>query len=212
VGRSTLFSTYLPFAPLLVCIIGCGNPAMPSNPSVTASLIGIVTDPRGAPVPNASVQITTPGQGLRVTAGSRTDTNGRYQIDNLPTRHTDVQVVTSGQYLDAPASINLIAPGPNILNFQLQAPPLFALRGTVTDADTGLPIAGATVFIAATINGPAANAGLSATTSADGNYAIPNVSAGNANVWAIADGYQVRALALEANQRGPLNFQLKRIK
>ena len=195
-------------AALLVCIMGCGNPATPSNPNATTSLIGIVTDHTGAPVANAFVRATR----LPPSGAGRTDANGRYQLDGIPVGATDVQVSTSGQYRDAQASINLTAPGPNVLNFTLELPSLITLRGTVTDADTGVGIAGATVFIATTLNGPPANAGLSAVTSNDGSYAIPNVFAGNSNVWATAAGYQDRAIGWHGTEPLPLNFQLRRVR
>jgi protocatechuate 3,4-dioxygenase beta subunit len=62
--------------PVVVCLI-LGNSAF--GQTATSSLRGIVTDPSGAPVPNAKVTISNPATGV---ATSKTDKDGAYQFSS----------------------------------------------------------------------------------------------------------------------------------
>ena len=78
--------------------------------------------------------------------------------------------------------------------------PVGSIAGRVTDALTGAPVSGANV-------GVAGLGGLSATTAADGTYAIPNVPAGTyVKVLAIGPGHDQAVTSLSVPGGGTINF------
>jgi hypothetical protein len=78
ISRTLLFLTVLPFAVA----------------QTTGAIEGTVTDPSGAPVPKAAVQITQRQTG--VTSSSETNTTGYYLADNLAPGAYDVSVNRPG--------------------------------------------------------------------------------------------------------------------
>lgn len=62
--------------------------------SNTGSITGVVTDPNGAIVPNATVNITNQGTNEKRTVTA--DAEGRYDVPSLPTGIYTVEVVASG--------------------------------------------------------------------------------------------------------------------
>ena len=78
--------------------------------------------------------------------------------------------------------------------------PVGSVAGTVTDASTGGPVAGAAVSIA----------GRSVTTGSDGSYALSNLPAGTVSVTVSAYGYQsqTKTVTITANQTATLNVSL----
>lgn len=87
----------------------------------------------------------------------------------------------------------------NALN--VSPPQTGTIAGTVTNANTGMPIAGATVTV---------DTGESDTTDSSGNYSIPNVSVGTHAVTASATGFQSQTqnATVNANQTTTVNFAL----
>ncbi|WP_420449503.1 TonB-dependent receptor [Candidatus Palauibacter sp.] len=76
------------------------------------------------------------------------------------------------------------------------------VRGRVLDAETGAPLAGATVFIR--------NTPLTATTRADGGFAIVSPSDGPYTLVVVADGFRVAERELQADPSGEIRFVLDR--
>ncbi len=76
------------------------------------------------------------------------------------------------------------------------------VRGRVLDAETGAPLAGATIFIRSTP--------LSATTRADGGFLIASPSAGPYTLVVVADGFRVAERELQADPPGELRIMLER--
>src|SRR6266508_6062048 len=62
--------------------------------SNTGSITGVVTDPNGAVVPNATVNVTNQGTNEKRTV--QTDSEGRYEIPSLPTGVYTVEASGSG--------------------------------------------------------------------------------------------------------------------
>ncbi len=76
------------------------------------------------------------------------------------------------------------------------------VRGRVLDADTGAPLAGATVLIRDTP--------LRATTRPDGGFAIPSPSDGAYTLIVIADGFRASERRIEPERSGELSILLER--
>jgi len=58
------------------------------------SMVGVITDPTGAAIPNAAITVTNPGTGLSTT--STTDEAGRFSVPNLAPGNYDLKVVAPG--------------------------------------------------------------------------------------------------------------------
>ena len=85
------------------------------------------------------------------------------------------------------------------------------LTGTVSDADTGGPIPGASVLFIDASDVVRANAGFTTMTDSNGAYRFDNVTLGNARLSASAIGYGERRSDLINIGSGFLNWQLRRI-
>ena len=68
-GRVRYSATLYLFVLLVIAALGFGSKAYPQSKSTTAALSGTVADPSGARVPNATVKLTNPTNGI-----ARTDT------------------------------------------------------------------------------------------------------------------------------------------
>src|SRR4051812_49357264 len=62
--------------------------------AIDGNLTGTVVDPTGATVPNATVEITNAGTGIKSTA--KTGVDGLYRFNNLPVGAYQVSVTASG--------------------------------------------------------------------------------------------------------------------
>ena len=62
--------------------------------AISGNLTGTVVDATGATVPNATVEITNAGTGIKTT--SKTGVDGLYRFNNLPVGNYDVSVTASG--------------------------------------------------------------------------------------------------------------------
>src|SRR5918993_218820 len=62
--------------------------------SNTGSITGVVTDPTGAAVPNATVTVTNQGTNEKRTV--QADSEGRYEVPSLPTGIYTVEASSSG--------------------------------------------------------------------------------------------------------------------
>ena len=76
----------------LVGIVGTMTPAM--SQEVTASIVGTVTDPSGAPIKGASVKATDTERGTVWTA--QTNDSGSYNFQRLPIGSYSVKVTAPG--------------------------------------------------------------------------------------------------------------------
>jgi len=158
-----------PGAPGTVHVLWDG--ALNQIPLPNGILAGVVGDPDGAPVSDATVLITStsviPATGDNQEQLS-TDSQGRYSSSFLPPGVYQVEVLQDG-FVPARTSVTILDGVPiTTLNFTLERTLRFTIEGQVTDAAGGAPI-GATVQL--TKNSPVPEV-VTATTDTSGNYSI----------------------------------------
>jgi hypothetical protein len=156
-------------------IVGGANT---QNYSLTPNtLTGVVTNTvSGLPIAGATVVVV---DSANVTNTLTTDATGHYAVTNIT---AGVATLTASQtgYTTATASPTIVD-GANTLNLGLTAN---TLTGVVTDATTGLPIAGATVQVT-----DSSSVLHTVTTDAAGHYGVTNLPAGPATLTASQTGY-----------------------
>lgn len=128
------------------------------------TLAGTVTDVAGEPVVGASVDIVGPTE--------RTVTTDEAGAFSAAVSAGDYEVTVSAfGYAEATQSATVPAGETVTLEFVLEAASEFAVSGTVTNAETGDPVEGATVSLGSPIE--------PVTTDADGSYTFATVPAGS---------------------------------
>src|SRR5438874_6847973 len=155
------------------------------------TLTGSVTDAAtAAPIAGATVSAGT---------GSATsDVNGTYRITGLaPGNYT--ATASASNYAGTSAPVTLTAGSTTTQNFALTPNP-GTITGTVTDAGTAAPLAGATVSYS----------GGSTTTNASGQYTLTSVPEGSYTLTASASGYtsQSRSVSVGPGATQTQNFAL----
>lgn len=96
-----------------VCLAGLSAPVFPQPQSASASLRGTITDPSGALVPKALVQLRGPGGEHRAT----TDDSGKYNFPSLPAGKYNVRVIAKGFTVGEHRDLEIT--GPAAFDFQL---------------------------------------------------------------------------------------------
>jgi protocatechuate 3,4-dioxygenase beta subunit len=132
-----------------------------------------------------------------------TDASGNYTFDNLPTGSSTIVVTASG-YQNAAQGAYVVSNQTLTDNFQLEQNPA-TVTGTVTEAATGTPIAGAFIKI---MQGSVTFA--STMTDNLGRYSITGMSPNTYNVRASCNGYQtnLQTTTLVAGQTNTVDFSL----
>ena len=144
----------------------------------TGALEGFVTDSdTGDAVEDATITVDSTGQ------TATTNASGGYRITDVPDGSQDVTTDADG-YLATTDSVSVTADATTRHDVVLQPR---VVNGTVTDAGTGDPISGATVYL------DDGSTNESATTDADGNYAFTTVEPADYTVTANADGYDAES-------------------
>ena len=136
------------------------------------SITGSVTDAEdGSPIAGAMVS-----NGTRTAT---TDATGQYTITDVPPGTYQVTASKSG-YQSSSLMVTVVAGGTGIANLSLLEVILpGCIIGSVTNAEDGAPVAGATV----------SDGTRTATTDASGEYTIADVPAGSYEVAACKEGY-----------------------
>jgi large repetitive protein len=173
------------------------------NPS-PGSLIGSVIGENGQPIIRATVQVFDITNGLASTV--ITNNLGQYAISGLTPGNYRV-VFNAPGFERLAAGSTIIANETTILDVQLDS--LFAtISGTVINAQTSTPIAGASVTIRyQSASGPLV---VTALTNSLGQFVIQGISEGEVSAVATASGFGAQGLngVIVAGQTLTFNFQL----
>ncbi len=167
------------------------------------SLSGRVRDEDGRAVPHADVAVLLRGRGDLVGGGlllphARCDDDGAFVIAGIgPGDHRLAVRVPGRQWIGA---VRFRAPG--VERIDVCVPPTGGLEGTVTDATTGGPVAGARVWVSPPAFWLLTQFG--AETDASGRYRFDGVAAGlHYDLWAEAPGFApARAVRDDAGSEG----------
>ena len=148
------------------------------NLDLTANTLdGAVTNTvSGQPIAGAIVMVV---DSANMTNTLTTDAGGHYVVTNIAAGIATVTASLAG-YITATASPTIVV-GPNTQDLGLTAN---TLTGVVTDALTGLPIAGATVYVT-----DRSSVVHTVTTDAAGHYGVTNLPTGSATLTASQTGY-----------------------
>lgn len=92
-------------------------PPPPSPKPASGRLSGTVTDPSGAAVPSASVELKS-ASGATV-ASTSTDDGGLYSFTDVPAGNYELQLQSPGFKIDRLTELN-VAPGDNVMNARLE--------------------------------------------------------------------------------------------
>jgi len=147
--------------------------------TLPGSITGSVTDAEtGSPIVGATVT-----DGTRTTT---TDALGKYTIANVPSGTYQVTASKEG-YQSSSMTVNVLSGSSAVADLSLTEVILpGSITGSVTDAEDGLPIAGATVT----------DGTRTTTTDALGKYTIADVPAGTYEVTAGKEGYQSSSMTV----------------
>ena len=169
-----------------------GNFALSVAPGTIA---GIVTDAAtNQPISAAQVIYTSAGS----SGSTSTNGSGQYSLTGLDAGTYTVTASTTG-YASSSQSVTVSAGNTTSQNFALNAA-LGSITGQVSDASTGLAIAGATVSYS----------GGSSTANSAGQYSLANVAAGTYALTASASGYAIQnqSVTVAAGGTATQNFTL----
>jgi len=177
-------------------MVACLGLGVGSASAQTGAVEGVVTDAATtAPIQGAIVMLRAnidsgghPGHPGQMAI---TDENGAYVIDELEAGDYTLKCGALGYFLTT-VTVEVVEGQTTVQDIALDPLAFGSVDGAVTDATTGLAIAGALVTLRP-IYDTATGGGhhwLSAVTGADGMYAIENVLAGDYEVQARAYGYQ----------------------
>ena len=167
-------------AQTVTVVVGPGGSATKNFPLAPnpGSISGTVTDlGTGLPIAGATVSYP-PGSGSATTT---TASDGTYTLANVTEGSYQVTASAAG-YASKTFTVPVAPGATSTQNFAL-APDPGTISGTVTDAVTGLPIAGATVSY------PPGSGSATTTTASDGTYTLANVAPGTYTVTASDTGY-----------------------
>lgn len=173
-----------------------------SNPgSISGTVIAANT---GLPIAGALIEVIFNNQ---VVESVLTDSSGNYSLPDLLPGSYDV-LARADNYQVNVIAVAVQSDQNSIVNFSLDPIGPFPgiLEGTVTDADTTMPIAGAAVLVFS--NNRLINSVL---TDPSGNYSIDDLPLGSYLVVAIAPHYQMELFpaTIQANQTTTLDFALE---
>lgn len=163
------------------------------DPTATGNIEGTVSDDSGAALEGATVAVE--GTGL----SARTDENGYYLLEDVPTEDQDVTASADG-YESQTATVKVEEDQTVTQDFTLEAIPSYTVSGTVTDAGWDA-LEGAKVTIEET--------GQSDTTASDGTYEITDVEEGTYDITASKDGYVSQTKTETVDEDKTVSFVLE---
>ena len=163
------------------------------------TIAGRVTDSvTGQGISGASVSASGP-----VSRSGTTDSNGYYEIPNLPPGSYSVTASHSCYYSQTKSASVPQSGGTVTVNFQLQPKPC-TIKGRVTDSVTGSGIGSAYVYA----SGPSSGSDY---TDSNGYYTISNLNPGSYSVTASKSGYysQTKSTSVSCGGTSTVNFPLQ---
>ena len=162
---------------------------VPDSSSLLAEVVDLETE---APLSGVTVELST---GETVVTGA----DGLWAVADLSVESIDVTVSKSG-YQSLVYHV-LLQPGVNDLGQikikPLTTPTVSQMTGYIFDADTGLPVADASLNIA--------DIGLGTLTDSAGQYSLSGISQLNFNTTITANGYQSRVSTITLQEHGTYN-------
>ncbi len=166
------------------------------EPELAGAIAGTVTE-AGTNAPIEGVLVAVVETGL----SAETDSQGAYSIEDLSPDTYEVTASAEG-YVSATKTVTVEDGQTADADFALDAvqPETGTVNGTVTDADSGQAIAGATIELN----------GTETTTDSLGEYSIEDVSPGTYTVTARAEGYvsTTKTVAVEGGETAIADFSL----
>ena len=164
---------------------GTGRTNFSLNAAAVGTLSGTVTDAStGAPILGASLTY----QG----GNTLTNASGVYSLVSAPSG-TSTLAVSAGGYISKNLSATVSTNQTTTLNVQLTPVPTYGnISGTITDSNTHLALAGASVSAA----------GITALTANNGTFTLTSVPSGSQTLIVDLDGYQeaTQAVSVTANK------------
>lgn len=194
VAVNPLYQTGFAETMILPNVTNTVNFSLQSNPATLSGLVFDAVDQ--SPLPGTVIEVRLAGTNIlvrRVTS----DENGRYFISGLPAGTFDV-IAELQNYSLSTNTVFLTAGESEILNIPMRPFPA-SVTGTVFDATTQLPIAGALVRLLIQNTDIEVTSTL---TSSDGTYSLDNIAPGQYNLIFSAEGYgnAVSQVILVANE------------
>lgn len=192
---------------------------VPVTPPSTGSIEGTVTDAStGTPIVGAEVEVSgnTYARWYGGSNSAHTDSTGHYILTGVSAGSTNLEVEADG-YSEVNESVNIPANDTATQDVSLvpsTPPPTGVIVGTVTDASTGNPLAGAKVYVHSGVTQWGWNRCRTnfvfTTTDSNGNYSLYSVSTGTLYVYAYDSGYErgAESAIVLANSTTTVNFGL----
>ncbi|KML32346.1 carboxypeptidase regulatory-like domain-containing protein [Rossellomorea marisflavi] len=179
------------------------NATLAPNPG---TLTGIVTDTGANPLSGVNVTVTSSSGTGVIIATTVTANDGSYTVPGLAPG-TYIIVASGVNFQQASAGATVTSGVTTILNFTLAADP-GSLEGTITNAQTGIPIAGANVQVRILDAGGSLVATVQSGT--DGQYLVGNLAPGFYTVVASAPDFQTNSATVQVfpNQTATGNVAL----
>lgn len=144
-------------------------------------LFGVVTNPVGAPVPNARVAIESVLSDDRRAQAVTTAANGAYRFANL--RAGPVRLVARHEQW-YPAAVPVVVVGDQVRrDLTFERPGMAPLRGRVTSLVSQAPVAGAAVELLPVNVRPGLADPITAETAADGTFLLSGLPRGNMRIF-----------------------------
>lgn len=134
------------------------------------------------------------------TAHAETDVNGQYRIRGVQPGDFKISLTADG-YTNT--SVNLALEADTVAQFDVTLfpveEPAVSLIGTVTAADTGVGLSGASVTVSGAVSAET-------TTNSDGSYRLGGLTAGSLTITAGASGYQSSVAEVVSDDGQTLSF------
>ena len=176
--------------------LNVGNILMLGQQSVTTGSISgtISSADTGQPIAGVTITVST------VSNPVITDINGNYQITNVPAGAMSINADKQG-YSSAVGSGNVVAGGLVIFSTSLSkvTVPITAIKGTIVDAVSGLPLSGVSIDVTGSTT-------VSAITDALGDYQITGLNSGAHAIQVSLAGYDVVTVNANVAQNTVLVF------